>query len=66
MTTARAVVEHDPKTMHMITFGEGENPRSMQLYGVDPVTMSEATKIIVGGGPADHIDMNFGCPHSTQ
>jgi nifR3 family TIM-barrel protein len=62
MITARAVVERDPKTMHMITFGEGENPRSMQLYGVDPVTMSEATKIITGEGLADHIDMNFGCP----
>ncbi|MFI9007004.1 tRNA dihydrouridine synthase DusB [Actinosynnema sp. NPDC053489] len=62
MITARAIVERDAKTMQMITFGEGENPRSMQLYGVDPKSMSEAAKIIVGEDRADHIDMNFGCP----
>ncbi|MFT7836208.1 tRNA dihydrouridine synthase DusB [Saccharothrix sp. BKS2] len=62
MITARAVVERDSKTMQMITFGEGERPRSMQLYGVDPRSMSEAAKIIVAEDRADHIDMNFGCP----
>lgn len=62
MITARAVVERDPKTMHMMTFEEGEHPRSMQLYGVDPATMREAVKIIVGEGLADHVDTNWGCP----
>ncbi|MDT8910761.1 tRNA dihydrouridine synthase DusB [Amycolatopsis sp. PS_44_ISF1] len=62
MITARAVVERHPGTMHMMTFGEHEKPRSMQLYGVDPKTMREAVKIIIGEGLADHIDSNFGCP----
>jgi nifR3 family TIM-barrel protein len=62
MITARAVVERHPGTMHMMTFDKGESPRSMQLYGVDPATMSEAVKIIVGEGLADHVDANFGCP----
>jgi len=62
MITARAVVMRDPKTLHMMTFDEGESPRSMQLYGVDPATMREAVKIIVGEGLADHIDTNWGCP----
>ncbi|GAB3911848.1 tRNA dihydrouridine synthase DusB [Kibdelosporangium lantanae] len=62
MITARAIVERDEKTMHMITFGADEHPRSMQLYGVDPATIAEATKIVVGEDRADHIDMNFGCP----
>lgn len=62
MITARAVVERHPGTMHMMTFGQGEYPRSMQLYGVDPKTMREAVKIITGEGLADHIDSNFGCP----
>jgi nifR3 family TIM-barrel protein len=62
MITARAIVERDEKTMHMITFGADENPRSLQLYGVDPATIAEATKIIVGEDLADHVDMNFGCP----
>ncbi len=66
MITARAIVERDPKTMHMMSFGEGEFPRSMQLYGVDPATMAEAVKIIIGENLADHIDTNYGCPVPTH
>jgi nifR3 family TIM-barrel protein len=62
MITARAIVERDPKTRHMMAFDEGESPRSMQLYGVDPATMREAVKIIIGEGLADHVDTNWGCP----
>ncbi|MFJ7211489.1 tRNA dihydrouridine synthase DusB [Amycolatopsis sp. NPDC098790] len=62
MITARAVVERHPGTMHMMTFGANEKPRSMQLYGVDPKTMAEAVRIIVGEGLADHVDSNWGCP----
>jgi nifR3 family TIM-barrel protein len=62
MITTRALVERDSMTMHMITFDQGESPRSMQLYGVDPHTMGEAVRMIVAENLADHIDMNFGCP----
>lgn len=62
MITARALVERNEKTMRMITFGEQENPRSMQLYTVDPEYTYRAAKMIVDEDLADHIDMNFGCP----
>ena len=62
MITTRALVERDPATMHMITFGPDESPRSLQLYGVDPLTMGKAVQMIVDENLADHIDMNFGCP----
>ncbi|GAA5065914.1 tRNA dihydrouridine synthase DusB [Nocardia callitridis] len=62
MITARAVVERNEKTMHMMSFDADESPRSMQLYGVDPATLGEAVRIIVGEGMADHIDLNLGCP----
>ncbi|MFC9892674.1 tRNA dihydrouridine synthase DusB [Nocardia sp. NPDC127579] len=62
MITARAVVERNEKTLHMMSFDADEHPRSMQLYGVDPATLAEAVRIIVGEGWADHIDTNFGCP----
>jgi nifR3 family TIM-barrel protein len=62
MITARAVVERNEKTLHMMAFDEGEHPRSMQLYGVDPATLGEAVRIIVGEGWADHTDLNLGCP----
>ncbi|MFD1046220.1 hypothetical protein ACFQ1S_11950 [Kibdelosporangium lantanae] len=37
----------------------------MQIYDVDPATIGEATKIIVGENRATHTDTNFGCPRST-
>lgn len=62
MTTSRAVVERNPKTMAMTQFAPGESPRSLQLYGVDPTVVDEAVRILVGEDQVDHIDLNFGCP----
>lgn len=62
MITSRALVERDAATMHMITFDPDEHPWSMQLYGVDPVTIGEAVRMVVDENLADHLDMNFGCP----
>lgn len=62
MVTARALVERQPATMHMTTFGPAETPRSLQLYTVDPATTYAAARMIVEDNLADHIDMNFGCP----
>jgi nifR3 family TIM-barrel protein len=62
MITARALVEGNEKTLRLAAFAEDECPRSIQLYGVDPATMSEATRRLVGEGRVDHIDLNFGCP----
>ncbi|MBN9645018.1 tRNA dihydrouridine synthase DusB [Corynebacterium mendelii] len=62
MVTARALVEKNPKTLHMTTFAAEENPRSLQLYTTDPHYTYEAAKMIVDQDMADHIDMNFGCP----
>jgi nifR3 family TIM-barrel protein len=62
MVTARALVERHPVTMHMTTFGPDEQPRSLQLYTVDPDTTYAAARMIADEGLADHVDMNFGCP----
>lgn len=62
MITARALVERNEKTMHMIEFAPQETPRSLQLYTVDPEYTYRAAKMIVDDNLADHIDMNFGCP----
>jgi nifR3 family TIM-barrel protein len=62
MITSRALVERNPKTLRMVTFAEGERPRSLQLYGVDPDTVARAVRMVVEEDLADHIDMNFGCP----
>ena len=62
MVTSRALVERNAETMDMVSFAPDENPRSVQLYGVDPQVMAEAVRIVVDEDHADHIDLNFGCP----
>jgi nifR3 family TIM-barrel protein len=62
MITSRGLVEKNPLTFRMIAFDPDEQPRSMQLYGVDPAAMGRAVRMIVERDLADHIDMNFGCP----
>ena len=62
MITSRALVEKTPTSMRLIKHHESETPRSIQLYGVNPGTISEAVKFLVGEDRCDHIDLNFGCP----
>ncbi|UOQ60925.1 tRNA dihydrouridine synthase DusB [Leucobacter rhizosphaerae] len=62
MITSRALVERTPASLRLIKHHESETPRSIQLYGVDPKTVSEAVRFLVDQDLADHIDLNFGCP----
>jgi nifR3 family TIM-barrel protein len=62
MITARPLAEGRDKTRRLADFGPEETTRSLQLYGVDPYYVGEATKWLVGEGRIDHLDMNFGCP----
>lgn len=62
MITSRALVERTPASLRLIKHHESETTRSIQLCGVDPMTVSEAVKFLVGENLADHIDLNFGCP----
>ncbi|MCP4040063.1 MAG: tRNA dihydrouridine synthase DusB [bacterium] len=62
MITARALVERNARTLKLASFAPGEQPRSLQLYGVDPHYVGEAVALLVGEGLIDHLDMNFGCP----
>ncbi|MBA2389058.1 MAG: tRNA dihydrouridine synthase DusB [Geodermatophilaceae bacterium] len=62
MITSRALVERNERTMRMIRFAPSESPRSLQLYGVDPVVVGEAIRMLVAEDRADHVDLNFGCP----
>jgi len=62
MVMATALVHGNDKTRRMTTFGPDEQPRSLQLYGSDPVMMARAVDRVCGDGRVDHIDLNFGCP----
>ncbi|MFC0674220.1 tRNA dihydrouridine synthase DusB [Brachybacterium hainanense] len=62
MVTTRALVEDHRESWRLVTMGERETPRSVQLYGVDPATVRRAVEMIRERDLADHIDLNFGCP----
>ena len=62
MITSRGLVERDRKTLSMLQFDPGERIRSVQLYGVDPAIMAQATEILCNEYGVHHVDLNFGCP----
>ncbi|WP_338021677.1 tRNA dihydrouridine synthase DusB [Arthrobacter roseus] len=62
MVTSRALVERTPESMRIISHDADERVRSVQLYGVDPVTVGQAVRLLVEEDRTDHIDLNFGCP----
>jgi nifR3 family TIM-barrel protein len=62
MVTSRALVERGEESMRIIAHEPDEKPRSVQVYGVDPVTVGAAVRLIASEDRADHIDLNFGCP----
>ncbi|WP_265447224.1 tRNA dihydrouridine synthase DusB [Flexivirga meconopsidis] len=62
MITSRALVERTPLTMRLIEHDADEQPRSIQLYSVDPATTARAVHILASENRCDHIDLNFGCP----
>ena len=59
---ATAVVHGNSKTERMMTFAADEQPRSLQIYGSDPVMLGEAIRKLCDADRVDHIDINFGCP----
>lgn len=62
MVTSRALVERTEESLRLVGHHESEDIRSVQLYGVDPKTISDAVTMLVAEDRADHIDLNFGCP----
>jgi nifR3 family TIM-barrel protein len=62
MITARALLEGNARTTRMVTFADDEACRSVQLYGVDPIVVRAAVRLLVDEVGVDHIDLNFGCP----
>ncbi|MGI8663478.1 MAG: tRNA dihydrouridine synthase DusB [Acidimicrobiales bacterium] len=62
MVTARGLVEGGARSWRLVRFAPNERPRSAQLYGVDPATIAEAVRRLIGEVGVEHIDLNFGCP----
>jgi tRNA-dihydrouridine synthase B len=61
-TSADGIVRHkDKKAKQYLTFYGNEHPISAQLFGSDPVTLSDAARVVQDLG-FDVVDLNLGCP----
>jgi len=61
MITTRGFVMGNRLTHLLASSSPDEKPRSVQIYGSDPIDIGETVATLVDQG-VDHIDMNFGCP----
>src|SRR4051794_8525902 len=54
MVTSRALLERNAESMRLIQHDPEENPRSVQLYGVDPGTIGTCVTMLLAEGRASH------------
>jgi nifR3 family TIM-barrel protein len=62
MVGARGLIEGNATSQLKASFAPDEDPRSIQLYAIDPVDAAAATELLVDREGVDHLDLNFGCP----
>jgi len=61
MITARGYLMGNATTALLASVHADERPRSIQVYGSDPVDVGEMVARLVDEG-VDHVDLNLGCP----
>lgn len=61
MVSAKAILYKNKNTDALLEVWEEERPMAVQLFGSDPVILSEMARQIEDG-PYDIIDFNMGCP----
>ncbi len=61
MITARGFLMGNRLTTLLASSAPDETPRSVQVYGADPIDLAQMVRILVEQG-VDHIDLNLGCP----
>ena len=61
MITARGYLLENRMTHQLAQSAPDEKPRSVQVYGSDPIDVGEMVQRLVDEG-VDHVDLNLGCP----
>lgn len=61
MVSAKAILYHNRNTEELMRIDDNEHPVSLQLFGSDPDSVSEAAAMIEDR-PFDILDFNMGCP----
>ena len=59
--SSKALVSGNRKTRELMEYSEEERPLTIQIYGSDVESMTEAAQIVQEMGP-DICDINMGCP----
>jgi tRNA-dihydrouridine synthase B len=60
--SAEGIRRENEATIHKLSFGAGERPIGVQIFGADPVAMGEAARYVSDVFEPEFIDINFGCP----
>ena len=60
--SAEGIRRENEATIHKLSFGPGERPIGVQIFGADPVAMGEAARFVSDVFQPEYIDINFGCP----
>ncbi len=59
--SADGLIRDAVKSFQKLDFSDDERPVGVQIFGNNPESMAEATRIVTQANP-DLIDINFGCP----
>src|SRR5215208_644247 len=59
--SAEGIRRENEATIHKLSFGPGERPIGVQIFGADPVAMGEAARFVSDVFQPEFIDINFGC-----
>jgi tRNA-dihydrouridine synthase B len=61
MVSCAGIEHRNERTLGYLRVAEDEHPLAIQIFGSEPVAMSEAARMVEAAG-ADIVDVNFGCP----
>lgn len=62
MVSDKGILYKNEKSLRMLYVDEREKPLSLQIFGGDKETLTEAARIVDKQTNADIIDINMGCP----
>ena len=60
--SAEGIRRENEATLHKLSFGPGERPIGVQIFGAEPEAMGEAARFVSDVFQPEFIDINFGCP----
>jgi len=61
MVSCAGLDHANERTLGYLRVAADEHPLAIQIFGADPRTMAEASRMVEAAG-ADLVDVNFGCP----